>query len=765
MLKSRASAQMGDIATFRFNAYGDNKLFLKLQSHPILGDHDHANYVHATDAIVKVGAVGNASNATSVQINTDNAVQYIEVRNAVHGNASNPLRLKLTKTAERDDNFSGETEFEFTLAFVAPAASGIAGDANYKLSADVNAANERFGLFSMILMATDNLGANSVQGNVVGRVGMVPHVSVFKVSAAEGANISIHNTDDFSGTVDRVFTVSADGHSLNKFYNFAKIEASLDFSNTASFSVAQSTGSIFSIRHAAPVLVDANGALKVRSEVQRYPAGAAITQANGVTTYTFQNVAAATTLASSAQFGRLIGAQLYNGNQALADAFVIHKQKTGTTVTIIVTGTQFAAPNAPTFHLSALAGQPHHVSGTSITLRAFKGHPDAVNNLEGALPTIKNKLTIVSNMQESGTVSSTDNGVLTVTTSSFLNLSGGSVAGVDDKISSSHNQLILSTKALADSGASFALNGGRTACQITLPVFERDITSGIQNVQHADIVSNADIPAVVPNCTNANITLSATDDTTTGGKIITITAANGAQLPADLGTASYAIMGANRNETSRAAFANLDAKFAKLQSADETGAKTNLYLNTNQLNKHSGSLIINGSALTGTALKAGTLLNTRGRNVTVTVDREAAFTRDGGRSTTTMDVSANHVISADAILSQRGNAVRATVASVDNNTLTLKADYEGHFDTSLDLTRWNANDAKFYLMHDQEVTLPETGCENINVGHIIKDKNGIQGTVKIKHPVSNGHRKFTLEKKYGCIYHWAISIESRGSRI
>lgn len=762
MIKSRATAQTGDIATFRFNSYGNNKLLLKLQSHPILGDEDHANYVHATDAIVKVGAVGSANNATSIQINTNSATQYIEVRNAVHGNASNPLRLKLTKTAERDDDFSGETEFEYTLAFVAPSVTGITGDANYKIdgvvdgnnvSADANAANERFGLFTIILTATDSNDNNAQTANVVGRIGIVPHVSIFKLTAAAAASTSINGSDDFSGTVDRAFAVSADGHSSDKFYNFAKIEAALDWATTASFSSAQTTGGIFSVRHAAPTLTDANGALKVRAEAQAYPAGATVSETDGVTTYTFANVAAATALASAAQFGRLIGAQLYDGNTAKANAFVIHKNLNGTTVTIVVSGTGHDT-NTPTFQLTALAGQQHgNITSSSITLRAFKGAPDAINNLAGTLPTIKNALTVVSNMQENnGSVASTDNGVLTVTTPSFLNLTGGSVAAVASKISASTNQLILSTKALAEAGATFALNEDRSSCVITLPVTERDITSLIQNGQDADIVDNADTPTVSGTCTSANITLATADDAATGGKTITITAANNAQIPANIGTGSFAIMGADTTDAaslSRAAFTNLDAKFAKLQSADESGAKTNVYLNTNQLNKHAGSLVISGSDLTGTALKVGSLSNTRGRDVTVTVDREAAFTTAGGRSVTTMDVSANHGIQANDILSQVGNAVKATVDSVSSDTLTLKADYEGHFDTSADLTKWHTGDSKFYLMHEQDIFLPETGSGHILDGHIILDKNGVQGKVKTKHPANNGKRKFTLEKSTG----------------
>lgn len=337
-----------------------------------MGDQDHSNYVHATDAIVKVGAVGSATNTTLVQINTDTAIQYIEVRNAVHGNASNPLRLQLTKTAERDDSFSGETEFEFTLAFVAPTTSGITGDANYKLSADVNAANERFGLFSMILIARDSQDAAAQTANVVGRIGMVPHVSIFKVSAPSAADILIHNTDDFSGTVDRVFTVTADGRSSEKFYNFAKIEASLDFATTASYSTAQSTGGIFNVRHAAPVLTDANGALKVRSEVQTYPDGATVTQTNGVTTYTFANIAAANTLGAAAQFGRLVGAQLYDGTYPEPNAFVIHKNVTGTTVTVVVSGTRLQTTiRTP----SGKGGPARYIPTSNVTIGAAVAAP------------------------------------------------------------------------------------------------------------------------------------------------------------------------------------------------------------------------------------------------------------------------------------------------------------------------------------------------------------------------------------------------------
>lgn len=807
-IEKRTDSLSGDIATIRFTN-PQNVVSLKLQAKKLFPTSLGTYLTGATDAILTQTAAtasGDLSathnNGAAIELNFTGVgeYKYFTVANAMNGNnATYPLRLKVTKVDQYDDNFSGETTHEYRLSWVA---LGTQGDSAYIASADTNAANERFGMYTMHLLYNNQ---NSTEA--VGRFGLLPNITTFKVTAPDAQSTNLSTADDFANEdLCGTFTIAAKTGS-SALRNIATLSQKFTFAEGISFSgdASLANESIFHVRVNPSAYTNNTDTLyKVRAETLAFTSAGVATNKNGCTVFTWNNVADANTKAASAQFGRLLGATMDAAQVGGAAATVRHASKVNNLVTIVVNG-EGQTDTTPSFTLLPLQGQEHEITNASVKVRAFRKMPDAINAWDAiatnAVPTVKHSMTLLSSMQDT-TVSSTGGGVLTVKPPTKLSLSLGQLvggAGGEDvtfagtsTLAESTSEIILSTGALRAAGATIAKTAAKTFT-ITLPVTEKDIS--FADATKVDLVTNADDPAVVNNLDHSKLSITMTDVANTGGKLITGTS-TGADIPADIATANYALMGSSANNSVKAAFRNLDGEFDKLQSADATDAKTGVYVNTNVMGSHAGSLVITGKDITTKALKIGQLTNTHGRDVTVSVDKEAAFDTAGNRTVTVITGHDITGLAQNDVISQLGNTnTKATVGSVDANakTVTLNTDYEGHFNvfsaagnasgagnqttTTGDLVKQVGG--AFHLLHDNTIILTKqlgvtgstadndadaTETDLLATDQIIKDSNGVQGKIRTiengasVNGLNNNQIRLTLKENTGYIDNTATPL-------
>ena len=775
-IEKRTDTLSGDIATISFTN-PQNVVSLKMKARKMFPTSLNTYLTGGEDAILTQTAAVTSEVDLSVEHTSGSSIdlnftgvgefKYFTVANAMHGNnVTYPLRLKVTKIDQYDDNFTGETTHEYRLSWVA---LGTAGDANYVASANEFAANERFGVYTMHFLYNNQ---NSTAA--VGRFGLLPNVKTFKVTAPDADTTNLSGSDNFA-VEDKcgTFTIAAKTEQ-SSLRNIVALTKNFVFPKANSFNgdASLENESIFHVRVNPSAYTNNTDTLyQVRNESLTFTGTAATANHNGTTVMTFTSNADANAKAATAQFGRLLGATL-GGN---AEQTVRHASKVGNVVTIVVQGTDLAGEN-PTFNLQALQGQEHEITDEVVKVRTFRKMPDAKNAWDAiaidALPTVKHSVTLVSTMQDT-TVSDTEGGVLTVKPPTMLKLDLGKLTtGAGDEqvtyagtesVAETTNELILSTAALRSSGATIAIDGGNAKVfTITLPVTEKDID--FVDGQKVDLVNNADDPQVVLSHTVLSMTSAYSN--TTGGKIITVTSAGG-DIPTDIATANYALMGSSANNSVKSAFRNLDGEFDKLQSADETSAKTGVYVNANMMGSHAGSLVITGKETTAKSFKVGSLKNTHGRNVVVSVDKEAAFDTEGNRTSTTITGHDISTLAIGDVISQLGNVnTKATISAVTANTktLTLSNDYEGHFNVFTDSAdaqggssqSTNSGDlikqvgGAFHLLNDTTIILTKqlgvTGStatgndaasetDLLAVGNVLKDSNGVQGKIKT---ITNG---------------------------
>lgn len=807
-IEKRTDSLSGDIATIRFTN-PQNVVSLKLQAKKLFPTSLGTYLTGATDAILTQTAAtasGDLSathnNGAAIELNFTGVgeYKYFTVANAMNGNnATYPLRLKVTKVDQYDDNFSGETTHEYRLSWVA---LGTQGDSNYTASADANAANERFGMYTMHLLYNNQ---NSTEA--VGRFGLLPNISTFKVTAPDAQTTNLSTADDFANEdLCGTFTIAAKTDS-SALRNIAELSKRFAFAKGISFSgdASLANESIFHVRVNPSAYTNNTDTLyKVRAETLAFTSAGTATNKNGCTVFTWNNVADANTKAATAQFGRLLGATMDAAQVGGAAATVRHASKVNNLVTIVVNG-EGQTDTTPSFTLLPLQGQEREIADASVKVRAFRKMPDAINAWDAiatnAVPTVKHSLTLLSSMQDT-TVSSTGGGVLTVKPPTKLSLSLGQLVGGTggedvtfagtNALVESTSEIILSTGALRAAGATIAKTAAKTFT-IALPVTEKDIS--FADATKVDLVTNADDPVVVNNLDHSKLSITMTDVANTGGKLITGTS-TGADIPADIATANYALMGSSANSSVKAAFRNLDGEFDKLQSADATDAKTGVYVNTNVMGSHAGSLVITGKDITTKALKVGQVVNTHGRDVTVSVDKEAAFDTAGNRTVTVITGHDITGLAQNDVISQLGNTnTKATVGSVDANanTVTLNTDYEGHFNvfsaagdaagagnqttSTGDLVKQVGG--AFHLLHDNTIILTKqlgvtgstadndadaTETDLLANDQIIKDSNGVQGKIKTiengasVNGLNNNQIRLTLKENTGYIDNTATPL-------
>ena len=221
----------------------------------------------------------------------------------------------------------------------------------------------------------------SVDEDVSGRVALVPHLSIFKATGQADDEKAIRITDNFSSSVDRTFTVTADALTSTKLLSAATLEKAFAWASIASYSAAQESG-IFSAEIEATDYSDGNDMdLKLKRRTEDVTLN--VTGSSEVSGNTILTVAADVGAA------RLVGAMAGNARVIRAE---------GTTV--VVSGTGHGIAGNTKFELKAMHAQQGDHTDNTLTLKSYKGAPDAINDITGDKPSIKHVLRLHSNIQD-----------------------------------------------------------------------------------------------------------------------------------------------------------------------------------------------------------------------------------------------------------------------------------------------------------------------------------------------------------------------------